>query len=164
MTCSEALRLSNGYNRLTAMDDFEKPKSLARRTLPFVGVLIAVIVIYDGGIFYSRWSDKRDAQAAAAEKEKEKARATLRVLGSGGFKITSFYAAPGEIRAGEKAKVCYGVQDAAAVQLDPPVASVWPSATRCFDVSPRRDTQYKLTAQDAAGHTASADFTLQVVR
>lgn len=145
------------------MNDPEKPKSLARRTLPFAGVLIAAIAIYDGSIFYSRWSATRNAQAAAADKEKEQARATLRVLGPDGLKITSFYATPGAIRPGDKATVCYGVQDAAAVQLDPPVVSVWPSPTRCFDVSPRRDTQYKLTAQDARGHTESADFTLHVV-
>jgi len=48
------------------------------------------------------------------------------------------------------------------VKLDPPVASMWPSANRCFSVSPTKDTTYTLTAEDAAGNSKTASLTLKV--
>ena len=76
----------------------------------------------------------------------------------------SFYASPGVIRRGDHVNLCYGVNGAAQVRLDPPVEKVWPSQSRCFAVAPREDTAYKLTVEDAAGHTVSQSFVLKVMR
>ena len=70
-------------------------------------------------------------------------------------KITQFYANPLSIGKGEKAMLCYGVENAAAVRLSPPGETVWPSPSRCFDVAPAATTTYTLTAEDSQGHSAS---------
>ena len=125
---------------------------------------MGIVLIYDGAIFYSRWSQTREGQREEARVESERARKTLEMMGSGALRITGFYASPGEIRRGEHANLCYGVDGAKQVRLDPPEAEVWPSQTRCVQVSPHADTTYKLTAEDAAGHSVSQEFVLKVTR
>ena len=56
----------------------------------------------------------------------------------------------------------YDVDNAKTVTLNPPVAEVWPSHTRCFDVSPKNTTDYTLTIADRAGKTASETVHLEV--
>ena len=53
-------------------------------------------------------------------------------------KIVQFYTTPDAITKGRKALLCYSVVNATVVRLDPPVESVWPSMSRCFEVAPRR--------------------------
>ncbi len=134
----------------------------ARRLLQFTGLIIVIIAVYDGSIFYSRWSSDRALEKARADKEVEAARRTVELLGGDSFRITSFYAVPAVIRPGESANVCYSVNGAKSLKLDPPVADVYPAITRCFAVSPRKETEYKLTAEDGAGHSASESFVLRV--
>jgi len=134
------------------------------RILRWLALVLLSAAIYDGTIFYSRWTDKRDAQAARAARETENARKVSDMLGGDTLKILGFYVSPGIIRKGERATLCYGVNSAKTVQLDPPVEPVWPALTRCMEVSPRKDTEYKLTAQDAAGHQVSQTLTLQVAK
>jgi hypothetical protein len=64
-------------------------------------------------------------------------------------KILQFYG-PREIVAGGKALVCYGVVNATAVRLDPPVEKVWPAVSRCFEITPAQSTRYTLTAEGTA--------------
>jgi hypothetical protein len=125
--------------------------------------MAAAVLLYDGAIFYSRWSTARDGQREQARIEAEQARKTLELAGGDQLRITSFYAAPGEIRRGQHASLCYGVNGAKQVQLEPAVEAVWPAQTRCLQVTPATDTTYKLTAGDAAGHTVSQSFLLKVV-
>ena len=61
-------------------------------------------------------------------------------------KITQFYATDKKVPKGVKGELCYGVEHAAKVELAPPVEDVWPAATRCFEISPRENTRYTLTA------------------
>jgi hypothetical protein len=77
-------------------------------------------------------------------------------------KITQFYASPPHIGKGERAQVCYGVEGAAKVQLDPAVESVWPALSRCVEVRPNENVTYTLTAFDSAGHSVTARATLEV--
>lgn len=42
--------------------------------------------------------------------------------------------------------LCYGVENATEVRLDPPIERVWPAMARCIDVMPAREAMYKLTA------------------
>jgi hypothetical protein len=78
------------------------------------------------------------------------------------LKILSLTADPGVISHGGKALLCYGVVNSTAVKIDPPVESVWPSLTRCFEVTPAKTTRYTLTAEDAAHHTVSGSVDVLV--
>jgi len=65
-------------------------------------------------------------------------------------KITSFYASPPAIHKGEEALLCYGVEDAKWVKLDPPLEKLTPSFTRCFTVKPEKTTHYTLSVEGAS--------------
>lgn len=55
-----------------------------------------------------------------------------------------------------------GLINAYAAKLDPPVEPVWPTISRCFEVTPAATTTYKLTA-DGDGHTTvSTSFEITV--
>jgi hypothetical protein len=59
--------------------------------------------------------------------------------------ITMFYASPANPSSDEKTSLCYGVENATEVRLDPAVESVWPSISRCFEIPAKAQT-YTLTA------------------
>ncbi len=61
-------------------------------------------------------------------------------------RITQLYAAPASPGMGEKTLLCYGVENATEVRIDPPVEQVWPSQSRCFDVPSSKTVTYTLTA------------------
>ncbi|MDX2150083.1 MAG: hypothetical protein SFV54_05065 [Bryobacteraceae bacterium] len=82
--------------------------------------------------------------------------------GEPGLRILAFYANSGELIRGEHAVVCYGVRDAAAVRLEPPVETLKPVWSRCFSVYPRENTTYT-TAVDGSGKSTSASFAIDVV-
>ena len=65
----------------------------------------------------------------------------------GPARITQFYASPPNPPKGEKALVCYGVENATEVRLDPPVERVWPAASRCFDFVPQGEAALILSAR-----------------
>jgi hypothetical protein len=77
-------------------------------------------------------------------------------------KIGQFYAAPTHIGKGERAQVCYGVEGAAKVRLDPAVEEIWPAMSHCVEVHPNKTTTYTLTAVDSAGHSVTREATLEV--
>jgi hypothetical protein len=139
-----------------------EPVASLRRILPLITALLAAAVIYDGSIFYSRWSRKRDLERAQIREEAEQARKTLEMLGGNELRITKFYASPGVIRPGGQATICYGVNGAKKVRIEPPVEEVWPALSRCLQVTPRKDTEYKLIAEGAAGRSVSQSFVLKV--
>lgn len=146
-----------------ASPDPEQRPSLLRRLLPWVGVAVAVAAIYDGAIFYSRWSEARDAERAQTIQEAKAAKQFLKVVGGANeIKILTFAAWPPEIRAGQKSELCFGVSGAKTVHLDPPVEEVWPALSHCIVVSPHKNTEYKLTAEDATGHSVSQTVTIQI--
>jgi len=134
---------------------------LLKRIMPYIGLLILVGLIYDGAIFYSRWSDRQKAEHSLKDAELKKDRKVAQILGNG-MKIISFYAAPGTIARGAHTSLCYGVTGAKSVKLEPPVGEVWPALTRCVPASPRKDTDYTFTADDGAGHTATETITVRV--
>jgi hypothetical protein len=70
-------------------------------------------------------------------------------------KITQFYSSDKMIPRGMKGNLCYGVENAVKLELNPPVESVWPSAVRCFEVSPHAKTTYTLTAYGGDGSRES---------
>ena len=135
-----------------------------RRILPLLGVVLVIGMIYDGWIFYGRWQSNRDAERARTDAEVERARKTIEAMGGSDFGIRNFYVSPPVIHQGESASICYSVFGAASLRLDPPVAEVYPALTHCIQASPRQDTEFKLTATDASGHTDTAKLVLKVAR
>jgi hypothetical protein len=77
-------------------------------------------------------------------------------------KITQFYASPPAVPKGDKALLCYGVEGAAAVRVEPPVEKLNPSLSRCIEVTPQATTTYTLTAEDRNGATVSQTTTINV--
>ena len=140
----------------------KRSMQVLRKVLPYTTAAVVLGALYTAWVFTSRWNVNRRMERAAAAQQAKFDREITEAYGSGQLKILSFYASPGMIRRGEKALLCYGVANAKAVRLDPAVERVWPSASRCFPVMPDRDIRYTLTAEDAAGHTATQSFVLQV--
>jgi len=136
---------------------------ILRSLLPYLGIAIAIALLYDGWIFFSRWNTAKQEQQARADQEQTNARKTLKMVGGSGLKINSFYASPGAIQRGSTANICYGVVGAKTLKLEPPVEEVWPALNRCIQVKPSKNTEYKLIAEDAEGHSAAESFTLQVL-
>jgi hypothetical protein len=136
-------------------------RSVLRKVAPFLIVPILVFAIYDVPIFYSRWRYTRNEQQAKQALEAEDARRTLAMLGDGQLKILNFYG-PNAIRRGEHGTICYGVDGAKSVRIEPPVEKLQPAVAHCLQVSPSVTTAYKLVADDGGGHTATKELTIQV--
>jgi hypothetical protein len=132
--------------------------------LPWLSVLVLLGAVYDGWIFYGRWQSNRAAERARADAEAERARKTVQAIGGLGFGIRNFYASPAVIHRGQPVTICYSVTGATTLRLDPPVAEVYPTFNHCVQASPRQDTEFTLTAGDAAGHAATAKLVLKVER
>jgi len=75
-------------------------------------------------------------------------------------KINQFYASLPMIPKGLKGNLCYSVEYATKMELNPPVEDVWPALSRCFEVAPKQKTAYTLTAYGADGSKDSK--TIQV--
>jgi hypothetical protein len=133
-----------------------------RRVVFWLSFVIVVALLYVGWVFYSRWNANREAVRAQTEKESSQERKTLDAYGGGGLKILSFYAAPAVIARGGQTNLCYSVTGAKTVRMEPAVDAVWPSLTRCVQVSPRKDTEYKFIAEDGAGHSATNTVAVRV--
>src|SRR5262245_34033942 len=60
-------------------------------------------------------------------------------------RILQFYAAESLLPLDQSTNLCYGVENASAVRISPPVEHLWPALSRCIAVSPRETTTYTLT-------------------
>jgi hypothetical protein len=133
--------------------------TLVRKLPP---LMLALAALYVGWVFFSRWNENRAAeQAAQAARARDNAK-IVEMYGSGNLKILNFYTTSATILHGDKTLLCYSVSNAAAVRIEPGVEPLKPSLSRCLEVTPRHDTQYTLTAEDAAGHTATATVAVRV--
>jgi hypothetical protein len=125
---------------------------------------IAALVV--GWILFSRWYENRGIEKRAKEertqKQQEQDRIALEQLGGKELAIQNFYASQGEIRPGETVQLCYGVANAKSVTLEPQPNPVWPSYSRCVDVTPAKSTIYTLTIADAAGNTRTQSLEVEV--
>lgn len=79
-----------------------------------------------------------------------------------GVKILQFYASAGEVDAGTPVTMCYGVENARSVRIEPPVESLKPAINRCFSVTPNRTSTYTLIAEGDDGGSATATFRINV--
>jgi hypothetical protein len=137
-----------------------KPKKIFKNPLLYSSAIIALVLLVVVWIMASRWLENRRIEHMTRQEQVQKQRENdvraVESLGGNALAIQSFYASPGAIRRGEAAQLCYDVSNAKDVKLDPPVAPVWPSHSRCMSVSPKKNTTYTLTIADAAGNTKTA--------
>jgi len=138
---------------------FKKPSFYSK-----LAFTIAALIIF--WIFFSRWWQNRSieyrARQAQSEKQRTEDRATLEQMGGKELAIQTFYATPGEVRRGNPVQLCYGVANAKTVKLEPQSNPVWPSYSRCVEVTPAKTTAYTLTIADARGNTKSQSLTVTV--
>ena len=133
----------------------------ARRAVPYLWVAVAAAVLHLAWVAAVRHHDNARAERAAQARHSRPAPSVEEDHGSG-VRITQFYASAGEIIRGERVIVCYGVREARAVRMEPPVEALTPALNRCFWVEPRRTTTYRLVAEGEAGTVASESFTVKV--
>jgi hypothetical protein len=76
--------------------------------------------------------------------------------------ITQFYPTAPRVDRGEQVELCYGVDNATKVTLEPPVEKVWPALARCFAIRPASTATYTLTAWDDQGRSASKSVAIEV--
>jgi hypothetical protein len=78
-------------------------------------------------------------------------------------RILQFYATQSLIGRGAATSLCYGVEKAASVRLDPELpVTLDPVAFRCFSVQPSETTQFELTAVDRDGREVSKTVSVLV--
>jgi hypothetical protein len=77
-------------------------------------------------------------------------------------RILQFYTTSGSVRAGEKALLCYGVENAKSVRIAPLMENVSPSAKSCLEVVPQHTTHYTILAEGFDGHVVMQSLTLPV--
>jgi hypothetical protein len=132
-----------------------------RKLLAFMTVCVVVVAARTGWILYSRYSANREAEERAEQQKREEARKVTEMLGNGRVKILNLSLEPPVIRIGGESELCYGVSNATSVTIDP-IGPVRPAYSTCMKVKPRHDTNYLMTAKDAAGNTETAQLKLHV--
>jgi hypothetical protein len=141
-------------------------KSALKNPFLYSWAALGVAALVVGGILFSRWQENRDIEKHAkderTQKQQEQDRLAVEQLGGKELAIQNFYASPGEIRRGETVQLCYGVANAKTVKLEPQSSPVWPSYSRCVDVTPTKSTTYTLTIADAAGNTRTQSLDVKV--
>ena len=122
--------------------------------------LTVLVVVYLGWVGLSRYLADRAAERSL--KTKRATSASPVPAARSEVKILHFYAGNGVVVRGEHTVVCYGVENAKAVRIKPPVEEITPSPNRCIAASPTADTTYTLYATGHDGTDASVSFTVRV--
>jgi hypothetical protein len=150
---------------MSEQPEVKSPHALRNLWLGFGGVVL-IVLAFVGYTLWSRHTENSDLaykqQAAKSAQQRESDAAAVEELGGSDFKILAFYASPGLIHRGDTVDMCYGVSNAKTVKLDPPEGNVWPSASRCMQVTPKKTTTYTLTIDDGKGNTANQQLTVTV--
>jgi hypothetical protein len=80
----------------------------------------------------------------------------------GPVRILRFYATSGTIALGDKAQLCYGVENAKAVRISPSIDPVVPATNRCLEIVPDHTTHYTILAVGFDGKIDHRSITLVV--
>jgi hypothetical protein len=142
------------------------PKSPFKNPFLYSSLLIFGVILYVSYILFARYESNREFERHTKERQSEQRREDDRLaveqLGGSELAIRGLYVSPRAIHPGESAQLCYDVANAKTVTLDPPAGEVWPSHSRCLNISPRKTTTYTLAIKDAAGKTVSQSVELPV--
>jgi hypothetical protein len=77
-------------------------------------------------------------------------------------RILKFYATIGALMAGDKAQLCYSVENARVIRISPAVEPASLAPGRCVEVHPLHTTHYTLQAEGFDGSMAVRSLTLPV--
>jgi hypothetical protein len=141
-------------------------KSFFKSPTFYTSLAILIIAVYVSYVLLARYESNRkfvqriEEKQAASQRESD--RNAVEQLGGSELAIRSMYISPGEIHRGESAQLCYDVSNAKTVTLDPPEAEVWPSHSRCVNLSPKKTTSYTLTIRGASGDPVTQSVELKV--
>jgi len=142
------------------------PKSPYKSPYFYSSIVLVAVAAYAAYVLISRYESNRAFERRKIEEQTEQRREddrrAIEQLGGSELAVRALYISPAIIRRGEYAQLCYDVANAKTVTLDPPAGAVWPSHTRCINITPRKTTTYTLTIAGASGKTASQTVTLQV--
>lgn len=141
-------------------------KSRWKNPLLYSSFVLICVALYVVCVLYSRHeSNLRYLQQTKQREDQQRHQEDLQAieqLGGTDLAIRSLYVSPSAIRPGQSAQLCYDVANAKTVALDPPVAAVWPSHSRCIDLTPKKTTVYKLSISSTTGEVLSQTVTLRV--
>ncbi|HTS25901.1 MAG TPA: hypothetical protein VMH81_08495 [Bryobacteraceae bacterium] len=89
---------------------------------------------------------------------------SVRPIGTrpGPVRIVQFYASVRILTAGEKALLCYGVENAKSVRIAHVAQDVYPASSRCVDIVPEQTTHYTILAEGFDGKIAVRSLILPV--
>ncbi len=141
-------------------------RSQFRNPFFYSGLLLLCVAAFVSYIMLERYLSKRAFEDRMAREEAAKRlqddRRAIEQLGGSELAIRGLYLSPSTIRPGQSAQLCYDVTNAKTVTLDPSVAEVWPSHSRCIDLKPKKSTTFTLTIADASGQSISQSVDLKV--
>jgi hypothetical protein len=141
-------------------------KSPLKNPYLYSSIVVLAVVAYVAYILISRQVSNRAFERRNVEKvseqRREDDRRAIEQLGGSELTIRGIYLSPASIRRGETARLCYDVANAKTVTLDPPEGEVWPSHSRCVNLSPKKTTTYTLTIADASGQKVAQSVELKV--
>jgi hypothetical protein len=135
---------------------------LLRRLLPFTTVLMIMAGLWTGWTLYSRRQSAEEAERQSRQKQAEANQRLVAAFGGDQLTILGFAADPGNVSAGGRVLMCYGVSNAVKVRIEPGVEPIKPALSHCLDVFPRKTTTYTLRAEDGKGNTKSASLTIRI--
>ena len=142
------------------------PKSPFKNPFLYSSLLLLGVLLYVSYVLYARHESSKQYQRKLeehqTEQRREEDRLAVEQLGGSELAIRGLYVSPRAIHAGGTAQLCYDVANAKTVTLDPPAGEVWPSHSRCLNITPKKTTTYTLTIKDAAGKTVSQSVELPV--
>jgi len=141
-------------------------KSPLKNPYLYSSIAILAVVAYIAYVLITRYESNRTFERRSVEKateqRREDDRKAIEQLGGSELTIRGLYLSPASIRRGETAQLCYDVANAKTVTLDPPEGEVWPSHSRCVNLSPKKTTTYTLTIADASGQKVAQSVELKV--
>ena len=141
-------------------------KSPLKNPYLYSSIVILAVMAYVAFVLVTRYESNRQFERRniekATEQRREDDRKAIEQLGGSELSIRGLYLSPESIRRGETAQLCYDVANAKTVSLDPPEAEVWPSHSRCVNLSPKKTTTYTLTIAGPTGQKASQSVELKV--
>jgi hypothetical protein len=148
-----------------SLEQNRQKKAMFKNPLLYSSAVLAFALLVTAWTFFSRWYQSRGLETrekAQEQRQRESDRLALEQFGGKELAIQNFYATPAAVRRGQSVQLCYGVANAKTVRLEPQPNPVWPSYSRCVDVTPSKTTTYTLTIADASGNTKSQSIEVQV--
>lgn len=121
---------------------------------------IGAILLYLGWIFLGRSNQPAPLSRRAADQAQMLANFD-RIYGGTSTRILNFYSPEGDLMEGDHTTLCYGVVNAKAVRIEPPVDGVGVSLNRCVAVAPLVDTTYTLLVETNDGRTLSESLRIR---